>query len=61
MLGMAKRGETRPWRVRYVWDTGIKGTATFGSEDEALWQKSKIEDAAELQDRTVTVTIERRQ
>lgn len=29
---MAKRGETRPWRVRYEWENGVKGCETFSDE-----------------------------
>jgi len=58
---MAKRGERRPWRVRYVWTTGVKGTDTFTTRDEADSRADKIRAAGERwDDRDVTVTVERR-
>lgn len=34
---MAKRGETRPWQVRFEWiGSGITGADSFTSEDRAL-------------------------
>ena len=33
---MAKRGETRPWRVSYTFDNAVAGTLTFRTEEEAL-------------------------
>lgn len=32
---MAKRGETKPWKMTYLWPSGIKGTVAFGSETQA--------------------------
>jgi hypothetical protein len=32
---MAKRGETRPHRVRFEWANGVKGCETFTSRDRA--------------------------
>lgn len=32
---MAKRGEVRPWRVRYEWPNGIGGTDTYPTEERA--------------------------
>lgn len=57
---MAKRGETRPWRVRFRWDNGVNGTATYATRDGAEFEKAKIERYAELADASVTVSIEDR-
>jgi hypothetical protein len=40
---MAKRGERRPFRVTYEWPSGISGTMTFSTQEEA-------ERAASLQE-----------
>lgn len=42
---MAKRGETRPWRVIYTWPSGVTGVMTFRTEDEAIFwadQQKKV-------------------
>lgn len=54
---MAKRGETRPWRVTYRWDSGIGGTEAYASEDQANYKADQIRQAAIRQDRDVTVSV----
>jgi hypothetical protein len=57
---MAKRGETRPWRLTFVWDSGIKGVETFSereyAEDKATW----FRDYADRIEHAVTLTITNR-
>ena len=55
---MAKRGEKRPWQVRYEWSNGIKGTESFISESDAIRAAEKIADAAEWRDDDATVSVE---
>jgi len=57
---MAKRGERRPWRVRFEWDNGVKGADSYSSESLAELKADEIRRAAESQDRQVTITIEDR-
>lgn len=54
---MAKRGETRPWQVRYEWENGVKGTGSYVSEDRAQAQADMIRTTAERRDMRVTVTV----
>lgn len=53
---MAKRGQTKPWRMTYTWSNGLKGTTAHHSEDAARF-------AAEQQERRIgpngeTCTVE---
>lgn len=59
---MAKRGETRPWRMRFQWSNGIKGVATYETREQADDEARKIQvyAAAFREDMTVTTTVERR-
>lgn len=57
---MAKRGETRPWRVRYEWENGVKGCETFSDEWRAEACADEIRRAAEHRDLSVSITIEHR-
>ena len=29
---MPKKGQRRPWRLRFEWDSGVNGTVTFATE-----------------------------
>lgn len=57
---MAKLGERRPWRVRYVWSNGVKGTATFTDEWHARHKAEEIEWRAGVRGLTVTVQVSKR-
>lgn len=55
---MAKRGQRYPYRVRYVWTSGLKGTVVASSLDEAELKADKIEAAGlRRDDSDVEVTI----
>jgi hypothetical protein len=41
---MAKRGETRPWRVRFEWANGVKGVDTFRTEEDAERRAREIRE-----------------
>ena len=57
---MAKRGEKQPWKVRYVWTSGIRGTIACHSEDLANIKADQIRQAGERRgDADVTVTVEK--
>lgn len=57
---MAKRGEKRPWKVRYEWSNGIKGTVACGDEWLANHKADEIRQAGERRDDvSVTVTVEK--
>lgn len=57
---MAKRGETRPWRVTYEWDNGIKGSQSYQTEDHANLKADEIRRNAAHTDATVMVTVAHR-
>lgn len=57
---MAKRGETQPWRVTFVWDSGIKGTVACRTEDQANMKAGEILRTAELREASVAVTVSHR-
>ncbi len=60
MLCMAKRGEKQPWKVRYEWSNGIKGTVARSSQELAEIKADEIRRAGELRsDADVTVTVEK--
>lgn len=60
MMCMAKRGEKRPWKVRFEWSNGVKGVITCATEEEADRRASEIRSASEWQpDADVTVTVEK--
>lgn len=60
MSDMAKRGERRPWKVRYEWSNGIKGVVTCSTESEAAIHADKIRTAGERRaDADVTVMVEK--
>ena len=54
---MAKRGETRPWRLQFVWESGIKGTVTFRSQEEADYKAQDMRDYAERTSSSVDITV----
>ena len=59
---MAKRGETRPWRLQYVWESGIKGVSTFRSQEEADYKAQDLRDYAErCGGSAITVTVTHRE
>lgn len=47
---MAKRGETRPWRVRFEWKNGVKGTSSHITREDAESRAAEIRRNAELRD-----------
>ena len=58
---MAKRGETKPFKVLYSWDTGIRGTVACGSLDEAEQKAAEIRRNGEYrEDASVVVEIAHR-
>jgi hypothetical protein len=57
---MAKRGETRPWRLTFVWDNGIKGVETFAERAYADDQADRMREYADRIDRSITLTITNR-
>lgn len=44
---MAKRGERRPWRVRFEWANGVKGVDTFRTEEDAERRAREIRERHE--------------
>ena len=54
---MAKRGETRPWRVTYQWDSGINGTIVCATEDQANFKADEIQRHADMQNRYVEINV----
>lgn len=54
---MAKRGETRPWRVQYEWASGIKGSSTHSDRHGALGALRETLRASHHRDAAVTVTV----
>jgi hypothetical protein len=60
MLGMAKRGETRPWRMRFEFENGICGTETFHSEEQANFKADQIRRNAANREMTVAIKITNR-
>jgi hypothetical protein len=57
---MAKRGETRPYRMHFEWDNGVKSTQTFHSEEARQRVIDQIRETAERIDREVTITTSER-
>jgi len=57
---MAKRGETRPWRLQYVWESGIKGVTTFRSQEEADYKAKDLREYAERVNSSITITVSHR-
>jgi hypothetical protein len=57
---MAKRGERRPWKVRYEWSNGIKGTDSYTSRDQAEMKAEQIRRTAVARDMVVTVDVTHR-
>ncbi len=57
---MAKRGETRPWRMRFVWDNGVKDTVTYATVEQANYQAEKMQAYADLIGSTISISVERR-
>jgi hypothetical protein len=54
---MAKRGETRPWRVRYEWENGVKGCETYRTEGDALRFADEVRRNSERNDMTVQIDV----
>jgi hypothetical protein len=54
---MAKRGETRPWKVSYVHENGIKGTSSFTSRDGAEMHAQMIQENADRRGMTTAITV----
>lgn len=57
---MAKRGETRPWRMTYQWLNGPKGVQTFtsleGAQHAARRQVETIGGTSRVRDCSVVLT-----
>jgi hypothetical protein len=54
---MAKRGETRPWRLDFTWETGTHGCSTHTSRDSALTQVRTILGASHARELDVNVRL----
>lgn len=54
---MAKRGETRPWKVEYKWPSGIKGKESFGSLELAELTAERLRRAADWRDEEVEIRV----
>lgn len=54
---MAKRGERRPFRVTYEWPSGISGTMTFSTREEAESAASRQESRVGLNGERCRVTV----
>lgn len=54
---MAKRGEKQPWKVRYEWANGIRGTIAFSTESNANLKAAEIQRASEWRGVAVSVTV----
>lgn len=59
---MPKRGESLPWKVRYIWTredgTQVKGTVARHSKDEANMKANEITQAGlRRDDASVVVTV----
>lgn len=54
---MAKRGETRPWRLDFTWETGAHGCSTHGSQDAALAHVRTILGASHTRALNVNVRV----
>lgn len=39
---MAKRGQLRPWKMRYEWPNGITGTDAFVTQEDARTRGRRI-------------------
>jgi hypothetical protein len=58
---MAKRGETRPWRVRYEWiETGLKGTETRATFQEARRFADELEATSDRRGMPLAYTVQHR-
>lgn len=55
---MAKRGETRPWKVVYQYDGQREGRESFTSAHAAEAKADGIREWAERTDRVVIVRVE---
>lgn len=57
---MAKRGETRPYRITYAWPNGVRGTETRGTLDGAQFFAQGIAEHAARVSSHVDITITHR-
>ena len=57
---MAKRGSTRPWRVRFEWENGVTDTDTKTSRGDAEALRDLVLRTAEQRQLHVTVEISHR-
>ena len=58
---MAKRGETRPWRLQYAWESGIKGVITFRTQAEADYKAQEMRANAEWSESSIDITVTHRE
>lgn len=58
---MAKHGETRPYRVRYEWPNGVKGTETRGTLESARFIALEICRHGAMHGTDCTITITHRE
>ena len=58
---MAKRGETRPWRLSYDWtDRGISGVNAYRTEEQANSKADEMLSYAARIGRKITVKVAHR-
>jgi hypothetical protein len=57
---MAKRGETRPWRIKYEWLGGLGGTETRSTLEEARSFADTLCDNSDRRHTHITITVQHR-
>ncbi len=57
---MAKKNSTRPWRLSYVWESGIKGVLTYDTEANANDKADEMRAYAELRGAAIEITVAHR-
>ena len=58
---MAKRGETRPWKLHFIWENGVKGVTPFRTQEEATWRADDMREYAKRIESGVTITVTHRE
>ena len=56
----AAPAKTRPWKMDYVWENGLKGTISYRSESDARNAVVEQQHMANLQKRACTAVVEYR-
>lgn len=54
---MAKRGEQRPWRLSFTWDSDIRGTTTHRSQGDALDQVQTLQRNSHMRGIGITISL----